>query len=58
MAAIRRRVVEITHDGADAHIDKLAKKYMGADSYPFRTPEEQRVILAIEVDHVASYGSG
>jgi PPOX class probable F420-dependent enzyme len=56
MASIRGRVVDITHDGADEHIDKLAKKYMDADTYPYRTPTEQRVILKIEPGHVATYG--
>jgi PPOX class probable F420-dependent enzyme len=49
---IRGRVVERTHDGADEHIDSLAKKYMGLDSYPLRQPGEQRVILRVEPDHV------
>src|SRR5438067_1727248 len=37
---IQGRVVEMTEAGADAHIDKMAKKYMGKDSYPYRTPAE------------------
>ena len=53
-AFVRGRVVEITHEGADEHIDKLAKKYMGQDTYPYRRPEEQRVILVIEPEHVGS----
>jgi PPOX class probable F420-dependent enzyme len=36
-------VTEATTDGADEHIDSLAKKYLGVDSYPFRTPDEQRI---------------
>src|SRR5438874_13621148 len=32
---IRGRVVEITEQGADTHIDKLAKKYLGVDKYPY-----------------------
>ena len=48
MATIRGRVVGTTHEGADAHIDKMAKKYLGQDRYPFRAPGEQRVILKIE----------
>jgi PPOX class probable F420-dependent enzyme len=50
---IRGRAVELTHEGADAHIDKMAKKYLGQDSYPFRTPSEQRLIVKIEPDHVS-----
>jgi len=53
-ASIRGRVVDITHDGADAHIDKLAKKYLGQDSYPFRRPGEQRVTFVIEPESVGS----
>ena len=49
-ASMRGRVVEMTTDGADEHIDKLAKKYMGVDSYPGRRSGEQRVIVKIEVD--------
>lgn len=37
---VRGRVAEITEVGADQHIDSLAKKYLGKDTYPFRRPEE------------------
>ena len=53
-AFIRGRVVEITHEGAEEHIDKLAKKYLGQDSYPYRQPGDQRVILVIEPEHVGT----
>lgn len=53
-AFIRGRVVADRHEGADAHIDKLAKKYLGQDKYPFRQPGEQRVIFVIEPEHVSS----
>ena len=36
--AIRGEVAEITENGADAHIDAMAKKYLGKDRYPFRSP--------------------
>ena len=42
------KVVEITENGADDHINKLAKKYLGKDVYPFRQPGEERVIVKIE----------
>jgi PPOX class probable F420-dependent enzyme len=38
---------EVIEDGADAHIDKLAKKYLGADTYPWRKPDETRVIVRV-----------
>ena len=46
--AIRGKVVASTENGADAHIDSLAKKYLGKDTYPFRRPEEVRVTYEIE----------
>jgi len=53
---IRGRVGERTHDGADEHIDSLAKKYMGVDEYPLRKPGEQRVILRVEAEHAKVTG--
>jgi PPOX class probable F420-dependent enzyme len=53
---IRGRVAEITQDGADHHIDKMAKKYLDKDKYPFRQPGEQRVLYKIEPEHVSSNG--
>jgi PPOX class probable F420-dependent enzyme len=44
---VRGTVSRITEDGADAHIDSLAKKYIGQDKYPFRQPGEVRVIYEI-----------
>ena len=43
---------EMTEEGADAQIDKLAKKYLGKDEYPWRTPEETRVKVLIEPEKV------
>jgi PPOX class probable F420-dependent enzyme len=53
---VRGRVVEITENGADDHIDKLAKKYLGKDKYPFRQPGEVRVMYKIAPEHVSSMG--
>lgn len=44
---IRGLVSTITRDGADEHIDFLAKKYLGEDSYPYRQPDERRVIIKV-----------
>jgi PPOX class probable F420-dependent enzyme len=49
---VQGKVVEITEDGADEDIDALAKRYMDVDSYPFRQPGEQRVIVKIEPEKV------
>ena len=46
----------ITEPGADAHIDKLAKRFLGADKYPFRRPGEKRLIVRIKVDRIGGYG--
>ena len=46
--SIRGRVVSIDENGADEHIDKLAKKYLGQERYPRRAPGEVRVIYKIE----------
>ena len=54
--SVRGRVVDVTTEGADAHIDALAKKYMGVDRYPGRKAGEQRVIYRIEPDTVATMG--
>jgi PPOX class probable F420-dependent enzyme len=48
MAAIRGKVVDISPEGAEEHIDRLAKKYLGQDKYPYRQPGEQRLIFKIE----------
>jgi PPOX class probable F420-dependent enzyme len=45
---IRGRVVDITEEGGAAHIDALAKKYMGLDTYPMHQPGVARVIYKIE----------
>jgi PPOX class probable F420-dependent enzyme len=49
---VQGKVVELTHDGADEDIDALAKRYLDADSYPFRQEGEQRVIVKIEPQKV------
>jgi PPOX class probable F420-dependent enzyme len=49
---VQGKVVEVTEDGADDDIDALAKRYLDADSYPFRQPGEQRVIVKIEPEKV------
>jgi len=53
---IQGRVVEMTEKGGDAHIDKMAKKYLGKDSYPFRKAGEVRIVVKIEPDKVHTNG--
>ena len=52
MLTIRGKVSEQTTIGADDHIDKLAKRYLGVDKYPFRSQNEKRVILKVQPDNV------
>jgi PPOX class probable F420-dependent enzyme len=47
-----RGTVDATEDGADAHIDSLAKKYLGVDTYPMRRPGEVRVKYRVHPDTV------
>jgi PPOX class probable F420-dependent enzyme len=53
---IRGTVASITEDGADEHIDKMAKKYIGVDKYPNRRQGEVRVLYKIEPAHTTSMG--
>ncbi|MET9302234.1 PPOX class F420-dependent oxidoreductase [Micromonospora aurantiaca] len=39
--------VEFVTEGADEHIDRMAKKYLGQDTYPWRRPGEERVIVRV-----------
>src|SRR6476660_2515194 len=53
MVSVKGRVIEqISGEEAEEHIDKMAKKYMGKDKYPGRSPGERRVILKIKPEKV------
>ena len=47
---------ELTADGADAQIDKLAKKYLGKDEYPWRNAQEQRLKVRITPELITASG--
>jgi PPOX class probable F420-dependent enzyme len=53
---IRGRVVEITEQGANDHIDKMAKKYLGVDKYPYGQPGEVRVMYKVKPEHTTTMG--
>jgi PPOX class probable F420-dependent enzyme len=53
VVAIRGTVTTFTTDGADEVIDRLAKKYLGVDSYPYRREGEVRVTVKISTDRIA-----
>jgi PPOX class probable F420-dependent enzyme len=56
VVAFRGHVTEITTDGADAHVDAMAKKYLGVDSFPGRREGDARIRIIVRVDHIAMQG--
>jgi PPOX class probable F420-dependent enzyme len=53
---VRGKVSDVTEDGADDHIDKMAKKYMGVDKYPYRQAGEVRVLYKITPERTSHMG--
>jgi PPOX class probable F420-dependent enzyme len=51
-------IATIVEEGAVEHINMLAKKYLGADKYPYLGPGEQRVIIRIQPERIDGYGAG
>jgi PPOX class probable F420-dependent enzyme len=56
--AVLHGKARITDQGADAQIDKLAKRFMGVEKYPFRAPNEKRLMVRIAVDRIGGAGPG
>jgi PPOX class probable F420-dependent enzyme len=56
LASVRGKVVDVTTDGADDLIDRLAQKYLGQEKYPSRRPDEVRVTLKIAPEKVNEVG--
>jgi PPOX class probable F420-dependent enzyme len=54
--AIRGKIVRMSEEGADANIDALAMKYLGKEKYPFRRPDEVRVVYEIEPTSISAMG--
>jgi PPOX class probable F420-dependent enzyme len=52
VVALQGSVADISTEDADAHIDRLARKYLGVDSYPMRQPGEERVKVRIRPERV------
>jgi PPOX class probable F420-dependent enzyme len=53
---VRGRVIERTHEGADDHINKMAKKYLGVDVYPYRSQGEVRILYKIKPERTSAMG--
>ena len=49
-----RGVAELTAEGADEHIDKLARKYTG-EAWQAK-PGEQRLLVRVRLEHINTYG--
>jgi PPOX class probable F420-dependent enzyme len=56
IATIRGRVNEVTFSGAEAHVDRMSKKYLGTDKYPGRIPGMKRVLIKIEARSIIPPG--
>lgn len=52
MVTISGRVIELTNEGANDHIDKLARKYLKVEKYPGHSPEIKRIILKIKPEKI------
>jgi PPOX class probable F420-dependent enzyme len=56
VVALRGTVTDVTTDGADEHIDALARQYLGVDTYPMRQEGEVRIRVLVRTDHIAMQG--
>ena len=52
MITIRGKVIEIIPDYDYVHANKLAKKYLGKNEYPFKITGEKRIIFKIKPESV------
>ena len=52
MVSIKGRVIEQTAEGADEHLKRLAKKYLGIGRYYYRKPDHGRMILKIKPEKI------
>jgi PPOX class probable F420-dependent enzyme len=56
VVAFQGTVTDVSTEGADAHIDALAKKYLGVDAYPMRREGQVRIRVTVRTDHIAMQG--
>jgi PPOX class probable F420-dependent enzyme len=56
MVTVRGTVVEVTHEGAEDHIDALARKYTGAERYRWHDRKHPRVIIKIQPNSISGMG--
>ena len=56
LAIVRGRVVDVNNEGAVEQIDRLAKKYLNQDTYPFHRPDQVRTTIKIAPDKINEIG--
>ena len=54
--AVFHGTATVTEEGAEQHIDKLAKRFLGMDEYPYRAPGEKRLLVRTQVDRIGGLG--
>ncbi len=52
VVVVRGTVTDVSREGADEHIDRLANKYLGVAEYPNRRPGEERLKVRIRTDRI------
>jgi PPOX class probable F420-dependent enzyme len=52
MVSIKGKVIEQTTKGADEHLKRLAKKYLGIGKYYYRKPNHKRIIIKIQPEKI------
>jgi PPOX class probable F420-dependent enzyme len=57
-AIIHGKATSLTPDEGNAHIDKLAKRFLGVDKYQPRNPGEKRLVVRIAVDRIGGFAPG
>lgn len=52
---IRGRAVAVHDRDAGAHLDQMARKYLGSDTYSYRQPGEVRIVYAIDAERMNAF---
>jgi len=53
--ALLQGIATLSHEGAEAHIDAMAQRFLGLDTYPWRTPGERRILVRIDVEKIGGF---
>ena len=52
MVSIKGKVIDRTTEGADEHLKRFAKKYLGIGKYYYRKPSHKRIIIKIQPEKI------